>query len=188
MVAGKPPPLTSRAYLSTPGPPSAPPSPTPKLPRLPVPSPPFPPIWGAGCRTIAAARAPSLSVKLLNLSHSLLLRARGSHVYPFESAGTLAPQRARRRRPLKPDRRCRSPPPPSPPSLSRPSKLHRVVKKLLPASLLFLPSRAPRRRSLAGNRPSPWTPCRGRRLSHPCKHMFRFAKSSASRRCLPRTI
>jgi hypothetical protein len=91
MAAGKPPPLPSRAYISVPRAPPHHPSPTSKLPRLPVPSPPLPPSWSAGRRAIAAARAPSSSVKLPNLSPSLLLRIGSLHVYLFESVGSLAP-------------------------------------------------------------------------------------------------
>jgi hypothetical protein len=75
MPARKSLPLLTRAYTSTPRAPPHAPSHTPKLSRLPVPSSPLPPSWSAGRRTIAAARAPSSSMKLPNLSPSLLLRA-----------------------------------------------------------------------------------------------------------------
>jgi hypothetical protein len=46
----------------------------------------------------------------------------------------------------------------------------------------------PRTAPPAAGRPSPSVPCRGRRLTHLCKHMFKFAKSLATRRRFPRAF
>jgi hypothetical protein len=56
-------PLTSRAYISTPRTPAAPPSRILELPRLPRPRTHLATDWSTDRRDIAAARAPSLSVK-----------------------------------------------------------------------------------------------------------------------------
>jgi hypothetical protein len=107
---------------------------------------------------------------------------------PTSLADSRAPNRARRRRPLKLGRRHRSPPPPSPPPLSRRPKLHRVVKKLILASLLFLLSRTPRRRLPAAGRPPPLAPRLGRRPNRPFKRTFEFANTPATLRCIPRAF
>jgi hypothetical protein len=90
--------------------------------------------------------------------------------------------------PLTFDHRRQSPPLSTSPPLSRPPKLLRLVKKLLPASLLFLPSRTSRCHSSAAGRPPPSAPCRGRHPKHLCKHMFEFANSPATLRHFPRVI
>jgi hypothetical protein len=59
------------------------------------------------------------------------------------------------------------------------------VRKQPSPSFSSLPSCAPCRRSPAGDRSPPSAPCRHRRLTHPCKHMFKFAKSPPTRRHFP---
>jgi hypothetical protein len=89
---------------------------------------------------------------------------------------------------LKLGRQRRSPLPATSPSFSLLPRLPRVVRKQPLPSFYFFPSRMPCRRSPAAGRLPPLASCRGHRSNRPCKHVFEFAFTPATRRSKPHMI